>query len=70
MYIFFRPKILLSINVFLSFYVFSIDFSLDRIKFYVIPIIGLIFILEDAFDIFFSCYVLTVGFVYPYDATV
>ena len=44
MYDFFPPRILLGVNFSLSFYVFSLDFVVERINFYVSPIIGLVFI--------------------------
>ena len=47
LYIFYPPRILFGIDIFLSFYVLSLALSLDRIHFYVIPIIGLVFILKD-----------------------
>ena len=45
LYVFFPPIILLRLKVLSSFYIFSLEFSLDRIYFYVSPIIGLFFIL-------------------------
>ena len=69
--VFLPPIILNGLNIFFSFYVFNIDFSLDRTHFYMSPIIVLIFILQDisvCLDILLSWYVFTVGF-YPYGAT-
>ena len=43
-YVFSNPRIMLGLNVFSSFYIFSIDFIIDSIHFYVIPVIGLILI--------------------------
>ena len=59
------PRILLGLNLWLIFYVFSLEFSLDRTNFYVIPIIGIVFILLDisaCLGILFSWYLLYVVF--------
>ena len=45
MYVFLPYIILLVINIFFGFYVFIIELSIERINFYVIPIMGIIFIL-------------------------
>ena len=45
LYVLTPPIILLGIDVLFSSYVFSLDFIMDSIIFYVIPIIGLIVIL-------------------------
>ena len=67
-YLFFLPRIVFGTNVLFIFYIFDID----RINFYVSPFIGIVFILDDItvfLGILFYLYVLTVGFVYPYDVT-
>ena len=46
-YVFSHPRILLGLNVFFSFDVFSLGFSLDRINLYTSKIIGLVLILWD-----------------------
>ena len=63
LYTFFPPRILLGPNILLSFEVFSLEFSVDGIHFYVSPIIGLLLVLRDItvrLGIFFFLYVLTV----------
>ena len=43
------PIILMGLNVLSGFYVFILDFSIERIYFYVIPIIGPVLFLKDIF---------------------
>ena len=66
--VFLLPRIILGINVF-----FSLDvFTFDRVNIYASPFIGLVFILEGITvkpGLFTFGYVLTTGFVYPYDVT-
>ena len=47
MYIFLPPRILPGLIILFSSYVFSPEFSLDRIHFYAILVIGHVFILKD-----------------------